>query len=139
MSIFRQIIVVIISASYIEHDTDEIRRKPNANECLGLPLANTKDDSRPNSGSSGISSSHSQQDLRKIDENNSSKFTKNIMKRSKSADTRLNAMDGSGGPQEKVKFYIGQNKYDDNNNLPKNTHYCFDFFTVHIFSVRQQS
>jgi hypothetical protein len=36
---------------------------------------------------------------------------------------RLNAMDGSGGPQEKVKFYIGQNKYDDNNNLPKNTHY----------------
>jgi hypothetical protein len=45
------------------------------------------------------------------------------MKRSKSADTRLNAMDGSGGPQEKVKFYIGQNKYDDNNNLPKNTHY----------------
>lgn len=111
------------SASYIEHDTDEIRRKPNANECLGLPLANTKDDSRPNSGSSGISSSHSQQDLRKIDENNPSKFTKNIMKRSKSADTRLNAMDGSGGPQEKVKFYIGQNKYDDNNNLPKNTHY----------------
>ncbi|CAC5409941.1 TTLL2 [Mytilus coruscus] len=104
-------------ASYIEQDSDDIKIKVKGDECLGLPLVNTKEDSRPNSGSSGISSSHS--DLRQGNEE-VHKPIKNSIKRSKSADTRLN-YDETVGSREKVKFYIGQKRIDDNNNVSKST------------------
>ncbi|XP_063404870.1 tubulin polyglutamylase TTLL7-like [Mytilus trossulus] len=104
-------------ASYIEQDSDEIKIKVKGDECLGLPLVNTKEDSRPNSGSSGISSSHS--DLRQVHEE-VHKPIKNSIKRSKSADTRI-SYDETVGSREKVKFYIGQKRIDDNNNVSKST------------------
>lgn len=98
------------SLPYIEQDSDDKSSKLKSNECLGLPLVSTKDDSRPNSASSGVSSSHS------INENLVSKTQKNVIKRSKSADTRMN-YDSQSGPKEKVKFYIGNP--DDNNNISR--------------------